>query len=223
AAADADHRGVRQHRSQPVRDPGQPPGNQSALCRLAGKGVVAALEFFIELYPLRAFELAADRSVRAERGVSQPVLPQPLMRAPTDQRQSFRQWLAGSQHPAAAGVRAARGMLRNFTLPAPRLLVLPYLWLFLALRWAVFAFRRLLVAEPLFKAYCTRVGRGVTTGIYVPWIQGKGELLVGDGVHVSGKLSINYAARFCKRPRLEIGDGTDIAHDCRIVVGKEVV
>ena len=145
------------------------------------------------------------------------------MRAPTDQRQSFRQWLAGSQHPAAAGVRAARGMLRNFTLPAPRLLVLPYLWLFLALRWAVFAFRRLLVAEPLFKAYCTRVGRGVTTGIYVPWIQGKGELLVGDGVHVSGKLSINFAARFCRRPRLEIGNGTDIAHECRIVVGKEVV
>ena len=145
------------------------------------------------------------------------------MTAPTDQRQSFRQWLAGSQHPAAAGVRAVRGILRNFTLPAPRLLVLPYLWLFLALRWAVFAFRRLLVAEPLFKAYCTRVGRGVTTGIYVPWIQGKGELLVGDGVHVSGKLSINFAARFCKRPRLEIGNGTDIAHDCRIVVGKEVV
>lgn len=145
------------------------------------------------------------------------------MAAPMDQRPSFRQWLAGSPHPVAAGARAARGLLRDFTLPAPRLLVLPYLWLFLALRSAVFAVRRLLVAEPLFKAYCTRVGRGVTTGIYVPWIQGKGELLVGDGVHVSGKLSINFAARFCKRPRLEIGNGTDIAHECRIVVGKEVV
>ena len=145
------------------------------------------------------------------------------MAMPMDQRPSLRQWLAGSQHPVAAGARAARARLRDFTLPAPRVLVLPYLWLFLGLRRLVFGVRRLLIAEPLFKAYCSRVGRGVTTGIYVPWIQGKGELVVADHVHISGKLSINFAARFSKRPRLVIGEGTDIAHDCRIVVGKEVL
>lgn len=137
-------------------------------------------------------------------------------------RHSMRHWLATSQHPVAATTRRLRNGLRGFTLPAPRLLVLPYLWLFLALRGLVFFVRRVFIAEPLFKAYCTRVGKGVTTGIYVPWVQGKGELLVGDRVRVSGKLSINFAARFAQRPRLEIGDGTDIAHDCRIVVGKAV-
>lgn len=145
------------------------------------------------------------------------------MAPPMDPPPSLRQWLAGSSHPVAAAARGVRGMLRNFTLPAPRVLVLPYLWLFVSLRSALFCVRRLLVAEPLFKAYCSRVGRGVTTGIYVPWVQGKGELVVGDRVHISGKLSINFAARFCRRPRLEIGEDTDIAHDCRIVVGKEVV
>jgi acetyltransferase-like isoleucine patch superfamily enzyme len=137
-------------------------------------------------------------------------------------RAPLRHRIATSRHPLAAGLRAARNAVRGFTLPAPRVLVLPYLWLFLALRGLVFFVRRVFIAEPLFKAYCTRVGKGVTTGIYVPWVQGKGELLVGDGVRVSGKLSINFAARFAHRPRLEIGDGTDIAHDCRIVVGKAV-
>ncbi|MDH5833913.1 acyltransferase [Luteimonas kalidii] len=137
-------------------------------------------------------------------------------------RPSPRQWLAGSPHPLAANLRALRRGLRDFTLPAPRVLVLPYLWLFLGLRALVFGARRLLVAEPLFKAYCTRLGRHVTTGIYVPWIQGKGDLEVGDHVHISGKLSVTFAARFVARPRLRIGARTDIAHDCRIVVGKEV-
>lgn len=140
-----------------------------------------------------------------------------------DQRPSPRQWIANSPHPVAAAARAVHRGLRGFTLPAPRAVVLPYLWIFLALRAAVFTLRRLLVAEPLFKACCSRVGKGVTTGIYVPWIQGRGELVVGDYVHVSGKLSINFAARFTNRPRLEIGRHTDIAHNCRIVVGREVL
>lgn len=135
---------------------------------------------------------------------------------------SLRQWLARSPHPVATRVRGVLRGLRGATLPAPRILVVPYLWIFLFLRAIVFGARRLLLAEPLFKAYCSKVGTGVTTGIYVPWVQGKGELVVGDHVCVSGKLSIKFAARFSSRPRLEIGDHTDIAHDCKIVIGKEV-
>lgn len=138
------------------------------------------------------------------------------------QRTSLRHWLVHSQHPLAAAVRRLRRALLDFTLPAPRVLILPYLWVFLCLRGAVFFIRRTFIAEPLFKAYCTRVGKGVTTGIYVPWVQGKGDLIVGDRVRINGKLSLSFAARFSKRPTLVIGDGTDIAHDCRIVVGKEV-
>ncbi|MFT3756164.1 MAG: acyltransferase [Pseudoxanthomonas sp.] len=135
---------------------------------------------------------------------------------------SMRHWVVTSSHPLAAVVRGVRRDVHGFTLPAPRVLVLPYLWLFLACRSVIFFIRRTLIAEPLFKAYCTQVGKGVTTGIYVPWVQGKGDLLVGNHVRISGKLSVNFAARFVKRPCLEIGDHTDIAHDCRLVVGKSV-
>ena len=135
---------------------------------------------------------------------------------------SLRHWARTSSHPAAAVARRTRGAAMGFTLPAPRILVRPYLWLFLAIRSALFFLRRVLVAEPLFKAYCTRVGRGVTTGIHVPWVQGSGELVVGDHVRVSGKISISYAASFTSRPRLEIGDYSDIAHETRFVVGREI-
>lgn len=135
---------------------------------------------------------------------------------------AFRHWARRADHPLAAALRAARGAGRGFTLPSPRWLVRPYLWLFLGARGTLFFLRRTLVAEPLFKAYCTRVGRGVTTGIHVPWVCGSGELVVGDRVHVSGKLSLHFAASFVARPRLEIGDHSDIGHDVRFVVGRGI-
>ncbi|MCE7032665.1 acyltransferase [Lysobacter sp. GX 14042] len=134
----------------------------------------------------------------------------------------LRHWARCSPHPAAALLRGLRHRARGWTLPAPRLLVRPYLWVFLALRGTVFFLRRVLVAEPLLKAYCTRVGRGVTAGVHVPWVQGNGELVLGDHVHISGKLGVTFAASFCARPRLEIGDYSDIAHDTRFVVGREI-
>lgn len=135
---------------------------------------------------------------------------------------TLRHWARRSDHPLAGALRRLRGAGKGFTLPAPRVLVRPYLWLFVALRAVVFFVRRVLVAEPLFKAYCTRLGRGVTTGIYVPWVRGSGELVVGDQVHVSGKLSIHFAASFVARPRLEIGAHSDLGHDTRFVVGRAV-
>lgn len=127
-----------------------------------------------------------------------------------------------SGHPVAKALRAIRSSIRRFTLPAPAIIVRPYLWIFLALRTVVFFLRRILLAEPLLKAYCTRFGRGVTTGIYVPWIQGRGELVLGDHVYVSGKLSIHFAARYVELPKLTIGDHTDLAHETSFVVGREI-
>ena len=135
---------------------------------------------------------------------------------------ALRHWVVRSPHPLAAGLRRARRASQRFTLPAPRVVVVPMLWLFLAVRAVVFFVRSKLIAEPLLKAYCTRHGRRVTAGIYVPWVIGRGELVLGDDVRIDGKISINFAASFTARPRLEIGDGSDIAHETRFVVGREV-
>jgi acetyltransferase-like isoleucine patch superfamily enzyme len=135
---------------------------------------------------------------------------------------SLRRRLATSDDPFVRRLRGAYRALRRFTLPAPRVIVVPALWGYLAARTAIHAARRVFIAEPLFKAYCTRYGKGVTTGIFVHWIQGKGDIILGDYVNFDGKSSINFAARYTDRPTLTVGDYTGISHECSITVGKRI-
>jgi acetyltransferase-like isoleucine patch superfamily enzyme len=131
-------------------------------------------------------------------------------------------FVARSDHPLARGSRSAYRALSRFSLPAPRLVVLPLLAAFIASRSALHFLWRVFVCEPLFKAYCTRHGRGLRTGVYVHWVQGKGDLRVGDDVLVDGKCSFTFASRFSERPTLEIGDRTGIGHACSFTVGRGI-
>jgi acetyltransferase-like isoleucine patch superfamily enzyme len=131
--------------------------------------------------------------------------------------------LATSDHVLARGARGVRAWLGSLTLPAPRVVVKPMLWAYLAVRAVVHAARRMLVAEPLFKAYCTSYGKGVRTGIFVHWIQGRGDLVLGDDVTFDGRSSITFAARYVDRPLLRVGDHSSIGNDCAFTVARSVV
>jgi acetyltransferase-like isoleucine patch superfamily enzyme len=135
---------------------------------------------------------------------------------------NLRHLLVRSEHPAARAVRRLYRGVRSFTLPAPRVVVTPALGVFLILRSASHFALRVLVCEPLFKAYCRRHGRGVRTGVFIHWVQGKGDILLGDDVLVDGKCSISFAARFAERPALEVGDHTIISHDCSFAIGRRI-
>jgi len=130
--------------------------------------------------------------------------------------------LAVSKHPVARILRAVRGAIRGFTLPAPRVVFRPVLWSYLALRNLSFWLRRVFICEPLFKAYCAQCGKGVHTGVFLHWIQGKGDLIVGDDVLLDGKSTLAFAARFSERPTLRIGNRTIISHNCIFTVAQEV-
>lgn len=134
----------------------------------------------------------------------------------------IRHFLATSDVPLVRRARDAYKAAQHFTLPAPRIVVKPMLWAYLGGRRVVHTARRLFIAEPLFKAYCKRYGKGVTTDIFVHWISGKGDLIVGDDVNFDGRSSINFGARFTDRPVLEVGSHTGISHGCAITVGKRV-
>jgi acetyltransferase-like isoleucine patch superfamily enzyme len=82
--------------------------------------------------------------------------------------------------------------------------------------------KRVFVAEPLFKAYCTQYGRGVNTSYHIHFVEGKGRFIVGNYVKVDGKCSFLFAARFSDSPTLTIGDHTGIGHNCAFVVGKAI-
>jgi acetyltransferase-like isoleucine patch superfamily enzyme len=135
---------------------------------------------------------------------------------------SLRRSIALGSSPAARAVRATYRGLRNFHLPAPRVIVRPLLLVYLAGR-AVWSFLfRVFVSEPLFKASCTRYGRNLRAGNFVPWVSGGGDILIGDNCNIVGKLDIAFAARFSDRPTLEIGNDTGIGHLCSFVVAKRI-
>jgi acetyltransferase-like isoleucine patch superfamily enzyme len=135
---------------------------------------------------------------------------------------SIYRFLATSDHPAARAVRGLRRGMQGVTLPAPRLVVKPMLWSYLVLRSVCYVAKRLLICEPLFKAYCRRHGRGVRTGVYIHWVQGNGDIILGDDVLVDGKCTFSFAARFSPRPTLLVGDHSGIGHNCRFSVGKQI-
>ncbi len=112
--------------------------------------------------------------------------------------------------------------MRSFTLPAPKVVIKPMLWLFLTVRGVYWYLRRLFIAEPLFKAYCTSVGRRVRTDIHIPYITGKGEIHVGDDVTIDGRLSVKFARRYVDRPALRIGNYCGVGSGCVFVVGKAI-
>jgi acetyltransferase-like isoleucine patch superfamily enzyme len=134
----------------------------------------------------------------------------------------LRHFLATSDHPAASFVRRARRAVISFTLPAPRAVFVPLLATFIGLRHAYYFCKRVFVCEPFFKTYCTRYGRGVRTGTYIHWVQGKGRILLGDRVLVDGKCSFTFAARYSPEPTLEVGEHTVLSHDCSFAVGRRI-
>jgi acetyltransferase-like isoleucine patch superfamily enzyme len=134
----------------------------------------------------------------------------------------LRRVLATSEHAVIQCARAVRRRVLTFTLPAPKLIVVPALHVFIGLRAVYYFLFRVLVCEPLFKAYCTRYGRNLRTDVYIHWVQGGGELIFGDDVLVDGKCAFTFAARFVDRPTLEVGDRTGISNRCRFTVGKRI-
>ncbi len=140
---------------------------------------------------------------------------------------SLRRRIATSDAPWARRIRAIRSMLQQFALPIPHVVARILSRLFHGLRTLWYTFRRVFIAEPIFKGYCATYGRHLHTGVFVHFVSGSGSIEVGDDVTVDGKCSFLFATRFSDKPTLEIGDRTGIGHDCtfsvadRITIGKD--
>jgi acetyltransferase-like isoleucine patch superfamily enzyme len=128
--------------------------------------------------------------------------------------------LALSDTPLARTARRVYRGVRNLSVPAPRVVVRPLLWIFLAVRSLYYFVKRVFICEPLFKAYCKSYGRNLHTDVYVHWVQGKGDIIIGDNVEIDGQVAISFAARFSPNPTLKIGDNTIIRHNCSFVVAR---
>ncbi|MFN4260376.1 MAG: acyltransferase [Gemmataceae bacterium] len=130
--------------------------------------------------------------------------------------------VACSDHWLAGRARAVYRNLRRFSLPTPRMVLRPLLLAFVTGRALHYFAKRVLVCEPLLKAYCKHYGKGLRADVHLPWIQGHGALVLGDDVLIDGKLNVSFAARFCAEPTLTIGDHTGVGHNCSFTVGKRI-
>ena len=142
--------------------------------------------------------------------------------SPGQNRQSLRGKLATSQKFLPRVLRRGYRAVHSFGVPMPRVLTRPLLWLFLALRGSYHFALRVFVCETLFKAYCKKYGRRLRTDCHVHWVQGAGDIVLGDDVWFDGQISITFAARFADHPLLEVGDNTAIGHNCDFRIGKRI-
>jgi carbonic anhydrase/acetyltransferase-like protein (isoleucine patch superfamily) len=136
----------------------------------------------------------------------------------------IRRTFAISDHWLPRFVRKCKLGVLNFGLPPiPRVLSMPLVAAFLAVRSTYYFVVRVFLCEPFFKAHCTKYGENVHTGVFLHWIQGRGILIIGDNVLIDGKCSFSFAARFSNQPTLIIGDNSGIGHGCSFTIGKKIV
>lgn len=131
-------------------------------------------------------------------------------------------YVAHSDDRFARFMRRAYRMAKIIQVPAPRLITRPLLYLVLSLRAIYYFVARTLFCEPLFKAYCTKYGRNLRTGVFLHWVQGRGKIIVGDNVTIDGKCSFFFAMRYSDSPSIVIGDGTGIGHQGSFTIGKQI-
>jgi acetyltransferase-like isoleucine patch superfamily enzyme len=81
--------------------------------------------------------------------------------------------------------------------------------------------RRFFWNEPLFRSQCESVGGGLWME-ELPYINGLGRIVIGDGVRLSGKQSISFGRCDRKIPELVIGDGTFVGHGCGFQIAQSV-
>jgi Hexapeptide repeat of succinyl-transferase len=134
----------------------------------------------------------------------------------------LRNRLRFSNHWAARCARAIYYSPSHLSLPAPRAAIVPMRLAFTSGRAVIHFFRRVAIAEPMLKSYCRSYGKRVRSGIFVHWVMGRGDLILGNHVLIDGKCSFKFAARYVDSPTLLIGDHTGIGHNCSFTVGKQI-
>jgi len=78
-------------------------------------------------------------------------------------------------------------------------------------------------SEPLFRSQCDAVGPGLRMEC-LPYIQGRGRIVLGARVRLSGKCSVTFGRGTpgAPPPTLTVGDGSFVGHNCGFNVGAAV-
>jgi acetyltransferase-like isoleucine patch superfamily enzyme len=85
-------------------------------------------------------------------------------------------------------------------------------------RWV----RMVFYIHPLFQSRCTSVGKNLKLEGGMPFVSGHGDLIIGDDVHIGGRVSI-ISGRVFDRPRLVIQSRSLIGWNTTFSLNREIV
>src|SRR6185437_3133477 len=88
--------------------------------------------------------------------------------------------LAQSQRVLVRSALRGYRAFSRISVPLPRIVLRMLLLVFLLTRGVYHFLWRVLVCDPLFKAYCTSYGKHLHTDVFIHWVQGRGRIIVGD-------------------------------------------
>ena len=124
----------------------------------------------------------------------------------------------------AALKRAARALL-SLHLPIVRYATRPVFaalyWLHVSLRETLILLLKFFWYEPLFRSQCRSVGSSFHME-KLPYLNGTGDIVIGNNVRLSGKPQISFNNRLSERPELIVGDHSFIGHGCAFAVAGSV-
>jgi maltose O-acetyltransferase len=66
---------------------------------------------------------------------------------------------------------------------------------------------------PLYRGLCFRVGKNFKAGTFVPYVEGRGKIYLGDNVRFDGKQNIIFGSIKNEIPEIHIGDNTGFGHN----------
>lgn len=120
-------------------------------------------------------------------------------------------------------VKAAYRLTQRASLGGPHALWAPA-WEGLRLvRTAGWRAQAALFVAPMYRGLCNEIGSGFSTGIYLPFVAGRGEIIIGDDVAVYGKADFHFGATLDAVPRLEIGSHSVVGHNASFSVSGHMV
>src|SRR5438067_8394342 len=111
-------------------------------------------------------------------------------------------------------VKKVAKSVRRFHLPVagPTRLLFRLLYaVHVAAREGLAWFLRFFWYEPLFRSQCAKVGAGFKLE-KLPYIMGKGRIVLGRQVYLDGKIAIGFSNRVHELPELVVGDDVFIGH-----------
>ena len=80
---------------------------------------------------------------------------------------------------------------------------------------------KIIYFEPLFRSQCEKVGKGLWME-KLPYLNGKGKIVIGDFVRLSGKQDISFSRKLYPNPELTIGDHTFVGGSTVFAAAKKI-